>query len=143
MRLRTQILSLLVPLVVLPLLVLGTISYRELQATSERQTLNQIGTLLDQISLQLQTELRTGAAYIEVMANSKLLERYALTQDAEQRYLLLQQALLDQFAAFQKAEPAYNEVRLLTPEGIEDARSVLTPVINVTEDESRTEWFRS
>ncbi|MCU0837825.1 MAG: EAL domain-containing protein [Rhodospirillales bacterium] len=143
MRLRTQILSLLIPLVVLPLLVLGTVAYRELQTISERQTLTQMATLLNQISLQMRAELRAAAAHIQVMAKSKLVERYALTEDAEQRLLLLQPALLDQFKAFQKTEPAFYEIRLLLTDGSEDLRSVLTPLPNATEMEGGTPLFEA
>jgi diguanylate cyclase (GGDEF)-like protein len=143
LRLRTQILSLLIPLVVLPLLVLGTIAYRELQVISERQTISQMATLLNQISLQMNAELRAAAAHIQVMAKSKLIERYVLTEDVEQRFLLLQPALLDQLASFQKTEPAFYEIRVLLADGSEDVRSVVTPLPNVTEAEGETPLFEA
>lgn len=143
MRLRTQILLFLIPLMLVPMLSIGAIAYRELQRISERQTLNNIDTLLDQINLQMQEQMHTAAAHIQVMARSKLVERYAITEDPSHRVLLLQPALLDQIASFQKTEPAIYEVRILLPDGSEDVRSVTLPLPNASEFEGETPLFEA
>jgi hypothetical protein len=44
---------------------------------------------------------------------------------------------------YQKGYSSYYEIRILLPGGYEDTRSTITPVANVTEEESESEFFKT
>lgn len=143
MRLQGKILLALLPAVVGVMLTLAWIGYGQLRQSSEQDTLSQMSLLLDQIERQMTTFIDTARANVGLFSSSNLLQRYLLIEDAAERYGLLQPALLKQFASYQKAYPAYYEIRLLLPDGYEDTRLTLPPLPNVTEDESDTAYFQA
>jgi len=140
MKLRAKILILLVPLVVLPLLGLGWVAYDQLRATTERKTLDQMATLMEQIKLHTQATLRTARANVELLSNQHLVRQYALAGEAE-RYEVLQPPLLRQLIGFQKVFPDYYEIRFILPDGYEDLRWTREPLPNATEKEGDSPWF--
>ena len=142
MKLRGRLLTLLVPLVVVPLLALGWIAYGQLQRTSEHKTLGQMTTLLEQLALHTRSLIETAQSNATVFSASHLLKQYALTKDEEERFALLQKPLIRQFLSFQNAYPDYYEMRFLLPNGLEDVRWSLEEGPNVTENESASPWFR-
>ena len=132
MKLQFKILALLVPFVVLPLLVLGWVGYADARNSAAEERLGRAATLLDQLTRRFDQEISTTRANAHVIAGLELLHRYLLIDDEMDRYQLAQPTLLAQFAAYQKAYPGYQEIRLLLPDGYEDTRSTLTFVPNVS-----------
>jgi diguanylate cyclase (GGDEF)-like protein len=143
LKLQTRILLFLVPLIVAPLFAVGWLAYTQLRDTAERQALEQISTLLAQVRTQAQSELDTAHANLGVVANFSLLERYMVTEDQGERYTLMQPSLLRLFADFQKTYPHYYEIRILLPDGYEDARSTVGAIANVTEEEGDSAFFKA
>ena len=125
MRVQAKILLVLVPLVVAPLLALGWSAYHQLRTTAEQKTLDQMDTLLEQVGRQVQDHLRTTRANLDLFSESVLLHSYLLTEDEDERYTLMQPSLLRLFASYQKSYPDYYEIRVLLPDGYEDARQVV------------------
>ena len=122
MKLQPRILLILVPLIVAPLLLLSWIAYAQLRTTAEEMTFRQVETVLDQVARQIQSEVRSTEANLQLFANSALLSRYTTTPSATERYALMQPALMRQFHSYQRAYPDYREIRLLLPNGDEDTR---------------------
>lgn len=141
MKLQTKILAILIPVIALPLLLLGWVSYNRLGAYSEKIQLERMDTLLDQISRQVSTKIATVRANSALFANAKQLYEYALAKDEADRYDLFQQPLLRLFATYQKAYPEYFEIRVLLPDGFEDTRLAPIGLANVTEKEGATPLF--
>ena len=141
MKLQTKILLFIVPLVVVPLLVLGWIAYARLGATARQTSLDQMATLLDQIELYAGSLTQSAEANVELFSRSEVLHRYVRTEDEMDRYTLMQPTLLRLFANYQEAYPEYYEIRLLLPDGYEDARWTSEPARNVTENESASPFF--
>lgn len=142
MRLQFKILALLLPIVVLPLLVLGWTEYADARRSAGEEVLGRATTLLDQLGRRFGQEIATTRANARVIAGMDLLERYLLIENEGDRYQLEQPTLLTQLAEYQKIYPAYKEIRLLLPDGYEDTRSTLSLLPNATEDESDAEFFR-
>lgn len=142
MRLRAKLLLMLIPLVVGSLVAIAGAAYVQLRSTAERNYLQQMDTLLDQIALQFEAKVRTAQANTELFAASYLLEKYALIEDEAERYRLLQRPLLRAFASYQRAYPDYYEVRYLLPDGYEAVRRVDGQVPNLTETEGQTALFQ-
>ena len=125
MKLQPRILLILVPLIVAPLLLLSGVAYTQLRTTAEEKTFRQVETVLDQVARQIQSEVRSTEANIQLFANSALLGRYLTTPSATERYALMQPALMRLFHSYQRAYPDYREIRLLLPNGDEDTRVTL------------------
>ncbi|MDH3217885.1 MAG: diguanylate cyclase, partial [Candidatus Krumholzibacteria bacterium] len=143
MRLQKKTLLLLTPTIVLPMLALGLLAYVQLKQTSEQKTLGQMSTLLEQIQLQVESYVETAKTNIDLFSNVSLIQRYLLDDDEIERYELLQGPVLTLLSNYQKGYPSYYEIRILLPDGYEDTRSTITPLANVTEEESESEFFKA
>ncbi|WP_221250787.1 bifunctional diguanylate cyclase/phosphodiesterase [Desulfuromonas versatilis] len=133
----------LIPLVALPLLAVGWLAYVQLQDTSEGKTRVEMDTKLSQLSRQLETIRQTALANLELFSEAALLTQYLQTGDDLERYSLVQPPLLRLFASYQRAYPQYQEIRVLLPDGYEDARMAVPGVPNRTEEENQTPFFIS
>ena len=142
MNLRTKIVLLLIPLIVLPLLVLGWFAFERFTTVARTTTFKQMDTLLGQMALHVQADLETVRSNLEIFSSSDLLQRY-LIADEDDRYSLWQTQLLSLFANYIKAYPRYYEIRVLLPDGYEDARSTLENIPNTQEKESENPYFKS
>ena len=142
LNLQSKILLVVMPLVVLPLVLLGWYAYTTLEENSRRNLIGQMSTLLNLVDSNLQSHRTTVRANIELFAGSQLLKKYILTEDEADRYSLMQPALMRLFASYQRAYPNYYELRILLLDGYEDSRSTITPLPNKTEYEHDQEFFR-
>lgn len=143
MRLRAKLALLLVPLVVVPILVLGWFSYREIDdLTFSRQEM-EMAARLEWLASDLSRTETTALANIRLFANDILVRKYLLTGDEALRYTLLQAPLLRLFRSYQKAFPEYVEIRILLPDGYEEVRQRHPWVANSTEEEGAQPWFQA
>lgn len=142
MRLQNKLVLLIIPLVVLPLLGLGWISYKKMELSARETSLGEMDTIARQLTLNIFALVHSAEANIVLFTNSALLKKYVLIEDEQQRFTLLQKALLDLFSTYQTAYPEYFEIRVLLPDGSEDTRLVNGEVPNATEQEGETPYFR-
>ena len=143
MTLQRKIIVLLVPLVVFPLMILGWVAYNRLLRVSQESIFTQIGTILNQVELHVQSKLQIAQANVELFANSTILENYLMIEDEESRYFLAQPGLLKLFASYHKAYPDYYEIRVLLPDGYEDTRSTSGFIPNTQEEEGDSPVFQA
>ena len=129
-------------MIVLPLFLVGWISYDRLYFNTRQASLGQMDTVLNQVALHVRSRIQTAESNIALFANSILLENYMLTDDEGERYGLMQQPLYRLFSTYQKAYPEYYEIRILLPDGYEDARITSRPVPNIREEEGNTFYFK-
>ncbi len=141
MKLQNKILSILVPLVVFPLIGLGWIAYDRLQKTAQQTVLDQMNTLMNQMTLNVQSALHTSNANLQLFSGSNLVKNYLLASSAD-RYGLYQLPLLSLFASYNNAYPEYYEIRILLPDGYEEARFAATTHKNLQEEEGTTLYFQ-
>ena len=143
MQLQSKILLLLIPLIILPLLVLGWVAYSLLMEDARNRTQYQMSTLLEQIESQTETQLRTARANASLFASNALIKQYIRERGSfgdVDSYNLEQQAM-DLLFNYQLAYPEYYEIRIITRDGKEQLRSVLGNVANRTTDESSSSHF--
>ena len=143
MRLKGKLLSLLVPLLLVPLLLLAWAAYTQLRDQSAEKLQRELTTLLGQLQLTSQALMDTAVANLELFANSAQIQAYLLNDSEADRYLLMQPSLLRLLASYQAAYPEYAEIRILLPDGYEDTRSVLSATRGLSEDESGTLLFQA
>ena len=103
MKIRTKILLLLVPLIVMSLLLLGWFAYLELRKTSEQRVFGEMRASIDYLREHMDREVKTALGNIDLLANQTLVKKYILTEEENERYTLFQPPLLRLFADYQKA----------------------------------------
>ena len=143
MRLHAKVLLVVVPLAVIPLLMLGWLAFEQLRSTAVERSSSQMTTLMDQLARNFQMHQKVAEANVMLFADASLVRAYALTEDEEERYVLMLPSLLGLFNSYLRAYPDYTEIRFLLPDGYEDARTTLTPIPNVTEEEGGTPFFEA
>ncbi|MEN8762859.1 MAG: EAL domain-containing protein [Thiogranum sp.] len=142
MKLRTKILLLLIPLIVVPMLTMGWVAYSELNEKSKQKAFAEMRAAINHLAGHLELDIETAAANIELFANHTLIRKYILTSDEEERYTLLQGPTLRALRSFQEAYPSYYEIRILLPDGYEDIRRTsITSLDNLTEEEDQNPLF--
>ncbi|MCV6636610.1 sensor histidine kinase [Candidatus Albibeggiatoa sp. nov. NOAA] len=141
MLLRTKILFVLAPFVILPLLGVGWIAFGKLKSTSENAVFRQMATLLNQVELHVDSHRNAALANIELFASSELLESYIFMPEYE-RYAVGLLSLMELFSNYNRSHPEYYEIRVLLLDGYEDIRFAPEDIPNITEDESETDYFQ-
>ena len=142
MKLQTKLLLVLLPLTVLPLVGVGWLAYTQLRNTSEQQALQQMSAVLGQLTLNLETKLQAAQGTVKLFADAVLVRKYVLTADEEERYSLLLSPLLKLFGTYLKTYSEYDEIRILLPDGYEDARATRGQIANLTEQEDTGPFFK-
>ncbi|WP_227370516.1 putative bifunctional diguanylate cyclase/phosphodiesterase [Halomonas sp. M20] len=143
MRLHAKVLLVVVPLAVIPLLMLGWLAYDQLRSSGIERSSNQMTTLMDQLARSFQMHQNVAEANIQLFADASLMRTYALTEDEEERYVLMLPSLLKLFTSYLRAYPDYTEIRFLLPDGYEDARATLEPMPNSMTNEGETPFFKA
>ncbi len=142
MKLRSKLPLLLVPLVIGPLLVVSWIAVERMRANAEENMLSQMASLTGQIALSEASASNTMEANALLFSGSGLLKNYIFTPEDERYYFALL-PLLNLFASYNKAYPDYEEIRVVLPDGYEDARYSANDAPNAAESEAESRWFQS
>jgi len=114
----------LIPLVLIPLLFLGYTAYLRMNQIVRNSTDIQVQTLVYETRRYIQLQLETAKTNVRLFSNSRLLHRYIQTEDAEERYSLVQPALLRQLKTYQESYPVYYDMWVSMADGTEDVRSL-------------------
>jgi hypothetical protein len=141
MKLRTKLLALLIPLVVLPLLLLGWTAYKQLSSEARGTMLREMDTLQSQVGRNVAMHVRTARSNAKLFSESGLLKDFVFADETE-RYRFILMPLLKLFIGYNRAYPEYYEIRVLSVDGFEQARfSTLASSLNATENEAGTPLF--
>ena len=85
------------PLLVLPLIIMGVIAFDHLSEYSQKMVFAQTNTLLNQVADNVRGHLDSAKANIELFSGSELLRNYLVIEDEASRYALMQAPLLNLF----------------------------------------------
>jgi diguanylate cyclase (GGDEF)-like protein len=141
LRLQNKILIVLVPLIILPILVLGWTTYTRMLEDAHRQAHQQLTNQLEQVRFNTESQLRTARANASLFASSVLVKRFVHGGLSTDLQVELAPVILDTLFNYQLAYPEYYEIRIVTPEGKELLRSAPGDIENMAIDESTTPWF--
>ncbi|MBF0265238.1 MAG: EAL domain-containing protein [Gammaproteobacteria bacterium] len=142
LRLRSKLLLLLIPIIILPLSGLSYIAVNQLNTLTENNATREFDRLLEQYQAEFNTLINTAVSNIQLFSQSNELKNYMQVEDEGERYWLLQASLMRLFSSYQKAFPNYYEIRILLPDGFEDTRVINNKHLhNVTENEKNTDLF--
>ena len=143
MKLQAKLLFGFVPAIVMIVLGLAWVVFTQLRANSEQDLLRQMELVVGQTRAQTDSFISTALANASLFANSTIVERYIRVEDEAERFELMQPAVLDLFATYRQAYPAYLEIQLLLPDGYEDTRLARPGTPNATDEEAETPFFKA
>ena len=123
MHLQAKLAFALVPLIALPLLASGWLSWSYLGADLQREAEQSLDASLHRVEHALDDLVDKAHASLDLLALAPETERYARVSNREDRYFLFQSPLLKIFQQYRKAYPEYLMIRFLLPDGREDARA--------------------
>ncbi|MBF0213729.1 MAG: response regulator [Magnetococcales bacterium] len=141
MDLRSYLILVLLPLVMLPLLAVGWIAAEHVTRTTTHHAFQAVRQLLHDTREEMLSRFDTVAANVELFSANPLLKDYLTTEDEESRYGIWQLPVLNLFASYAKAYPDYYEMRVLLPNGAEEVRYSRAGISNRSEDEADSPWF--
>jgi diguanylate cyclase (GGDEF)-like protein len=133
MRLQRKLLLVILPLVVLPLLTVAWLGYHNLRNQHLQRIDEELTSMIDTVQREYDALRTSAVANTRLFASNVLVKRYARVDALEDRYTLLQPALIREFKRYQEAYPAYYELRFIDPDGFEDTRVVNAPIPNRSE----------
>lgn len=144
MTLKTKLILILIPLVVIPIVLLGKLSYDYVVETKKQIVLTQMGVLLDQVHQDVQFHLQTAKVNIELLSESSGLNNY-LFQDKANRELAMPAMQVRMSLLFNSYKNVYQDdyykIRVLLPDGSEVTRFLNDNSQNNTVDNDQTSSF--
>ena len=141
--LSLKVVATVVPLVFAPLAMLAGLSFYTLKHAEQIRTTEVLRVALQNLASDVRGEIETSGRNLDFFANANDVRVYAGTKDEARRYNLLQPGFIDYLKAIRRAYPAYEELRLILPDGYEDTRVAAPDLPNLSEDESGTPLFRA
>ena len=119
--LRAKILLAIVPLITGPAAVLGWLAFLELKDDARVRVSLQVEALLNQAQHIAEHEAELAQGNAAVIARSDLVERYLLTENELDRYMIMQPPLLRTLRDFKATFPQHSDIWILLADGREDA----------------------
>ncbi len=141
MKLQRQFNLVIIPLVIVPLLILGGTAYSYLLKSEQQKLLSSMTINLANLRQQINIKLFQMNANLELLASDKVVSHYALIEDEYTRYKLYQRGVYERFKSYQNVFQFYQEIRYILPDGYEDTHWVMPGYKNVTEEEANSFWF--
>jgi len=133
----------LIPLVLIPLLILGYTAYLRMNRIVRNSTDIHVQTLVYETRRYIQLQLETARANVNLFSSSRLLQKYVQTKDAAERYSLVQPALLRQLKTYQDTYPVYYDMWVCMADGNEDVRSLAKRDFLSIPEKTRQDFMKS
>lgn len=124
MTLKTKLSLILIPLVVIPIILLGKFSYEHLVTTIRKTAVGPMEVLLNQVHQEMQFHLDTAQATITHLSKSNRI-KYLFIESKVDRDSILQvqqDPLSLLFTSYMDVYPEYYDIRVLLPDGYEVMR---------------------
>ncbi len=142
MKLQTKIFIFLLPLIVIPISLIGWIAYKRLQFVSQENLKNQMIASITSTQEIIFHKIKSMEDNIVLYSQAKQIENYIFTKNEDQRHSDQLSFLLKLFESYQKIFNDCIEMRILTQDGYEEARLVSIRMKNIKRDEADTPFFQ-
>ena len=141
MKLQHKTVLFISPLIIIPIMIISALAFYKLKEMAEERFNTQVTTLLDQISQHINEKIKVSEANLHLLSDHQLVKKYVLTNDESVRYQLLLPHLLSVFENIQSSMSDYYEIRIILPNGYEDARWATSGILNNSEDVKDEKFF--
>ena len=141
MKLNNKFICIVLPLIILPILLVGFNAYQYLYQNSKTKALFVMHSQLDLVQQQLLQELRLVQANLQLLASDTQVQQYALTEDEYNRIGIYQPAVLKRFHKYHLAHPNYQEIRFVLPDGFQESYWAPPLYYQGDKDEAQSVWL--
>lgn len=141
MKISQKILLYMLPLVILPMMLLGGFSYFSAVKNTQQQAKSRVNGFLAQNRQTILNYYQSIESTGLLLSKSRLIEQY-INGDDNTANTLLKPLLVDAFSQYASSYQDFYEIRLLTHDGKESVRFTTDASKNLTEDESQTDYFK-
>lgn len=142
MKLGTKLALTILLVVLVAFAINAMVSYRALSQVALEQTTEHLVRQLNHLDEHMTQTRESGQKAVQMFANSNVVNKYLGHQDTNKRYQTFYRPMMEFFQGYQRQYPDIAEIRLILPNGYEDARSLVEYQKNQTENESSNHWFR-
>lgn len=119
MTLKTKLTLILIPLVVIPVVLLGKLSHDYVVKMAKQSVLTQMDVLLTQVHQEAQFQIQTAQLNLDLLSESTLIKPYlSIVMKNAETPPPMQIRMLNWFQNYQKVYK-YNEIKLVLPDGTE------------------------
>ncbi len=119
MKLQTKIMALLLPLIILPMILVGCLAYQKINWVAAGNAQEHIATLLHQTGFNLQLQIQRAKKNLNFISQDSLLKEY-INADESQRYGLFYRPLVKRLQTFQEFHPDFLGITILRNNFTED-----------------------
>ena len=120
MRLQQRLRLAILPAIVGPLLIIGSIAYYQLVRTAEDKTLESIRTAVAQLSTSIEADISAARTSVEFLAIAAPITTYVSATDEDAKYGLFQPGVLALLTSYQSAYPSNLDLQILHVDGTAD-----------------------
>jgi two-component system sensor histidine kinase/response regulator len=120
MRLQQQLALAILPAILVPLLLIGGASYRQIDVTVRDRTLEAMQTAGEQLAAAIEADIVAATTSVGFLAIASPLTTYVTAPDEDSRYGLYQPNVLALLTDYQAAYPANLGLQLRSPDGLAD-----------------------
>ncbi len=142
MKLRQNITTFVIIIIVLPMSFLGGFAYYLTMNNAESQSKASVVNQLQQKHQAIGHYFKTNLATLSLLSNSSILKEYIKIEDDKERYAIMLGSLLDTFSDFSMAYNDFYEIRLIRSDGMEDVRFAPKQKLNEIYNEQKAQWFK-
>ncbi|MCG8670821.1 MAG: EAL domain-containing protein [Pseudomonadales bacterium] len=142
MKLQTKILGLLIPLIILPMLLVGYMAYYQINSIAVKNAEEHIETLLNQIKFNIKTHINRANTNLEFISQDSLLQQYINANEA-QRYSLFYKPLVKWLQSFKASESEYLEIKVLLKDGYEDIHIIADGIKSPSTKDTAPQLYKS
>jgi len=143
MKLQTRIIALILPLIVIPLCGLGWIVYKRFETNYQYNLIQQMDTTMHQAGVQILSEIQSASADMDLLANTALLKNFMITKNPNERYGLLQPAIMKLLACYHNTHPDYETISIHFPNGEMEVCSTFPSRSNVVKTQDRGKFLKN
>ncbi|WP_198517276.1 bifunctional diguanylate cyclase/phosphodiesterase [Vibrio sp. HA2012] len=143
MRLNSKISLIIIPLITIPLFLVGVYSYYLLWHKNMDNSHTQLEYYVNHLKKHVNEQLTESTITLKTLAKDSLVKQYLLTENEADRYMLMQKPMLSKLSSIQQSNPKLREISLLLPNGYEELRISNRNSVNYTEDESESGFFKA
>lgn len=140
MKISQKILLYMLPLVILPLMLLGSFSYYSTVKNTQQQAKSQLNGILAQNRQTIENYYRNIESIATLLGKSRLIEQY-INSDNPKGNQGLKPLIVDTFSQYASSYQDFYEIRLLNVKGLEAVRFTTDSAKNLSVDESQTDYF--
>ncbi len=123
MKLQSKILFILTPLAVIPLLLVGWLTYSEITTNTKQRTSETLAVLTEETSKSLKSRIEKTEGLARILTKSTLLRKFVQSSNVYEKYNVLVPGLEEVFAHYLQVYPEIVTIRIRS-EGGSDVLSV-------------------